>query len=155
VILWENADRFCNSPANTSSGDCTLVNPTVATLSACNSANIAKQPYYDDCRWKTRNVLVSDNIFRFNPASIGSSCTAAAGCGYNGIFSQYGTFPSWSPYQGTVVEQHIAHSQNNFFRVNMYSGPWRFMIGEQGTTVSWSQWQSASFGQDLASVQWS
>jgi len=93
-------------------------------------------------------------VFEFNPANIGSSCTAASGCGYNGIFSQYGTFPSWSPYQGTVVEQHITHSQNNSFRVNMYSGPWRFMAGEQGTTVSWSQWQGASFGQDFASVQW-
>lgn len=25
ITLWENADRFCNSPANTSSGDCTLL----------------------------------------------------------------------------------------------------------------------------------
>ena len=37
VTLWENADRFCGSPANTSTGYCTLVNPSVAKLSTCNS----------------------------------------------------------------------------------------------------------------------
>ena len=37
VILWENADRFCNSPANTSSGTCTLADPSVATIKSCNS----------------------------------------------------------------------------------------------------------------------
>jgi hypothetical protein len=152
VVLWENADRFCNSPANTSSGDCTLVNPGVATLSTCNAANIAKQPYYNDCRWKTQNVLVWDNEFDFNPADLGSSCTAASGCGFQGLFSQYGTYPSWSPYQGTVVEQHITHDQDNWFVGNIYRGPWRFMAGEQGTTVTWSQWQSSNFGQDSGSI---
>jgi len=29
VILWENANRFCNSPTNTSSGYCTLADPGV------------------------------------------------------------------------------------------------------------------------------
>ena len=27
VILWENSNRFCNSPDNTSTGYCTLVEP--------------------------------------------------------------------------------------------------------------------------------
>ncbi len=31
VILWENANRFCNSPANTSGGYCTLVDPGTVT----------------------------------------------------------------------------------------------------------------------------
>ena len=61
VALWENADRFCGSAANTSSGYCTLVNPSVAKISTCTAANIAKQPYYSDCRWKTQNVLVEGN----------------------------------------------------------------------------------------------
>jgi hypothetical protein len=149
--LWENANRFCNSPANTSSGDCTLVNPTVATISTCNAANIASEPYYDDCRWKTQNVLVTDNVFSFNPASFGASCTTASGCGFVGLFSQYGDFPSWSPYQGTVVEQHITQSQNNHFDSNTYDGPWQFMAGELGTIVNWSRWLTG-FGQDLDSV---
>jgi hypothetical protein len=153
VVLWENADRFCNSPANTSSGYCTLANPEVATTSTCNAANIARQPYFDDCRWKTQNVRVSDNEFNFNPANIGAACTATRGCGYNGIFSQYGTFPSWSPYRGAVVENDITHKQDNYFRSNTYTGPWRFMAGEQGTTVNWTQWQGAKFSQDLHSAQ--
>ena len=58
------------------------------------------------------------------------------------------------PVPGHRGKQHITHAQNNSFWANMYSGPWRFMAGEQGTTVSWSQWQGASFGQDFASMQW-
>ena len=37
VTLWENADRYCGSPANTSSGYCTLVNPSVVKVSTCNA----------------------------------------------------------------------------------------------------------------------
>jgi hypothetical protein len=155
VVLWENADRFCDSPANTSSGDCTLVNPTVATIGTCNATTIANKPYYDDCRWKTQNVLVTTSIFAFDPKAIGPSCTAASGCGFNGIFSQFGTFPSWSPYQGTVVEQHITHSQNNFFRANIYAGPWQFMAQEQGNAVSWASWTGTSYAQDSDSWTWS
>ena len=73
VILWENANRFCSSPTNTSTGACTLVNPA-ATVQSCNAHNIAHQPYYDDCRWKTQNVSVEHNLFSFRPADIGSSC---------------------------------------------------------------------------------
>ena len=34
IVAWENADRFAGSPANTSTGSGTLVNPD-ATLAAC------------------------------------------------------------------------------------------------------------------------
>ena len=33
VVLWENADRFCGSPNNTSTGYCTLVNTSVVKAS--------------------------------------------------------------------------------------------------------------------------
>ena len=65
-----HSNRFCNSPANTSSGYCTLVDPSQVTLKSCNSSNIEKQPYYDDCRWKTQNVSVDHNVFDFVPASV-------------------------------------------------------------------------------------
>ena len=107
VILWENANRFCDSPANTSSGYCTLVNPGKVTPKSCNSANISKAPFLGDCRWKTQNVSVSHNVFDFNAAAVSPACSAATGCGYQGIFSEYGTYPSWSPYQNTTVEQAI------------------------------------------------
>ena len=98
VILWENADRFCNSPANTSAADCTIVNPGI-TMTSCSAPTINGAPYYDDCRWKTQNVSVHDNTFNHNPGAI-AGCSPSTGCGYNGIFSNWGTFPSWSPYQG-------------------------------------------------------
>jgi hypothetical protein len=76
VTLWENADRFCGSAANTSTGYCTLVNPLVAKVSTCTAANIAKEPYYSDCRWKTQNVKVHHNTFKINRANV-SKCPAS------------------------------------------------------------------------------
>jgi hypothetical protein len=152
VILWENSDRFCGSPANTSSGFCTLADPAVVKLQSCNRNNIASPPYYSTCRWKTQNVSVEHNVFDFNPASIGSSCTIQKGCGFQGIFSQYGSYPSWSPYKGTVVEKHITFDQNNHFADNTYRGPWRFMVLEQGHVVSWGTWKSGPYHQDADST---
>ena len=91
VTLWENADRFCGSPNNTSTGYCTSVNPTVAKLSTCNAKNITKAPYYYDCRWKTQNVKVHHNTFKMNRANFFDCSTAM--CGRNAIFSNYGTSP--------------------------------------------------------------
>jgi len=152
VILWENADRFCASPANTSTGDCTLVNPVVVTVKSCNAANIAHRPYYNDCRWKTQNVSVHHNIFDFSPASIGPACTTSNDCGIQGIFSQFGSYPSWSPYRGFVAENHITFGQNNNFSSNIYNGPWRFMAHEQGNVVPWVMWQGSPYDQDANST---
>jgi len=151
VILWENANRFCNSAANTSGGYCTLADPGTVTLESCNAANIDKQPYIDDCRWKTQNVSVDHNVFDFNAAAVSRSCSAATGCGFQGVFSEYGTFPKWSPYQNTLVEQAITYNQDNHFFANTYNGPWQFMVHQQGTVVSWKAWTSAPYRQDAGS----
>ena len=95
VTLWENADRYCNSPANTSSDYCTLGG--AATLQTCVAGTISRQPYYSDCRWKTQNVAVHHNEFRVNPAAIGCINNW---CARQAVLSNFGTFPSWSPYQG-------------------------------------------------------
>ena len=153
VVLWESADRFCGSPDNSSSDNCTLISPKTVTLKTCNSANIRHTQYYNDCRWKTQNVLVTNNYFAFDPADIGSDCTAANYCGFNGIFSQYGTQPSWSPYHGTVVEDHITFDQHNRFRDNAYYGPWRFVAHEQGNAVTWAQWRIKPYQQDAGSTR--
>ena len=152
MVLWENADRFCGSSANASTGYCTLVNPRIVTADSCNAANIPIQPYYNGCRWRTQNVLVSGNDFTFDPANIGPSCTPAKYCGFNGIFSQWGSVPSWSPYQGHVIENHITFDQNNHFASNTYKGPWRFMVHEQGNVVSWTTWQGRPYHQDAGST---
>jgi hypothetical protein len=125
-----------------------MVAPGTATLHSCNSSTVAHQPYYSDCRWKTQNVQVSHNEFDFSPASIGPSCTIVKVCGFQGVFSEFGTYPSWSPYRGTTVEKNIAFGQNNHFTQNSYSGPWRFMAPAQGAVLTWQAWRAGPYRQD-------
>ena len=150
VVLWENADRYCSSRVETSIGYCTLVDPSAATVRNCSNPSLIRtEPYYSDCRWKTQNVQVSDNDFIFEPAYIGPQCTATNYCGFNGIFSQWG---SGQPYYGAVIENHITFEQNNHFASNTYTGPWRFMVLQQGNVVSWAAWQFGSYNQDEGST---
>jgi parallel beta-helix repeat protein len=144
VALWENANRFCGDGWDDA---CTLVDPSVATMGNCPSG-LAKssenQPadkpdYFDLCRWKTQNVTVADNTFNFNPSAVGSDCTVANNCGFNGLFSEYG---STTPYTAWVVPLNISDHQNNVFEDNTYNGPWNFDGLALGDTVSWSQWTS-------------
>jgi hypothetical protein len=148
VTLWENADRFCNSPANASAGFCTLVSAG-ATLASCAQPGIATAPLYDDCRWKTQNVEVHDNEFHVTPANI--SCVNDF-CARQAILSNWGTFPSWSPYLGPAIENAITFNQKNRFRDNRYHGPWRFMAHDTSITVDFATWQAAPYGQDPGST---
>jgi len=150
VALWENADRFCGSAANTSSGYCTLVNPSVAKLSTCTAANIAKQPYYSDCRWKTQNVKVHHNTFTMNRAKVGNCATSM--CGRNAIFSNWGSYPSWSPYKGEVVSKAIVFGQRNVFSSNRYVGRWNFTVWDTGRLIASSAWRAAPYRQDAGST---
>lgn len=144
VVLWESADRYCGSSANTSTGSCTLVGPGTYTVRSCaahvpTSGPHGSPDYYDSCRWKTQNVAVTHNTFEFTPSAVGRRCTSAAGCGYNALFSQYGTY---SPYRGWVVPGHLSELQHDRFSHNTYRGPWRFMAFNQGESVTWAQWRS-------------
>ena len=150
VTLWENADRFCGSAANTSTGYCTLVNPSVAKLSTCSSRKIRKAPYYSDCRWKTQNVKVHHNTFKINRANF-SNCSTKM-CGRNAIFSNWGTYPSWSPYKADKVIKAITFSQGNVFSDNTYVGTWNFMPLDTGRHISWTAWRSAPYNQDRSST---
>jgi parallel beta-helix repeat protein len=153
VIAWENSDRFAGSPANSSSGYTTLVNPDVATETACgNPSTIGEKPYVDDCRWKVERLRVQHNRFVFHPAAI-PGCARRAGCGFQGLISNYGTYPSWSPFQGYVVPDHITFHQGNRWRHNTYIGPWHFEIHTLGHTVSWSTWRGDKYRQDRGSVR--
>jgi hypothetical protein len=91
-------------------------------------------------------------VFDFNPADIGPACTVANGCGLAGVFSNWGSDPSWSPYQGTVIEDRIALDQHNHFAGNTYNGPWRFMVRGLGTMVSWQAWRGPPYRQDAGST---
>jgi hypothetical protein len=153
IMAWEHPARFAGSPGNSSEGYTTLVNPEVATERACSDPDLlATDPYVDDCRWKTQNLLIEHNTFRFDPSRIGRSCTRANGCGFMGLVSQWGSYPEWSPYMGDLVPQAITFHQGNVWRANRYVGPWRFQIKDLGNVVPWSEWRSSPYGQDLGST---
>jgi parallel beta-helix repeat protein len=143
VVLWENANRFCGDGSDHL---CTLVDPSVYTLSTCPTHLSESSPidYSDNCRWKTQNVTVSDNTFSFDPADI-AGCTATAECGFNGLFSNYG---STAPYTGPSVPNNISNKQSNHFADNTYSGPWQFEYFNQGDVATAAQWAAG-----LANVQ--
>lgn len=150
VALWENADRFCGSPANTSSGDCTQVATKVAKIGTCTAANIAREPYFSDCRWKTQNVHVHDNTFAIDRTHVGG-CPPAQ-CGRNAVFSNWGTYPDWSPYKGDAVSKRITFSQDNTFTRNTYVGGWHLVALDTGTTLTPAAWQAAPYRQDAGST---
>ena len=150
VALYENANRACGISADSV---CTLVDPRVYTLASCaknlsNAKPNGNPDYFDNCRWKTQNVIVRDNTFNFNPRQIGAACAKAdadpAGrtdCGYNALFSVYG---STAPYKGWVVPKNISNNQNDHFEDNTYNGPWNFVAFNQGNFLTWSQWIAGS-----------
>jgi parallel beta-helix repeat protein len=154
VILWENSNRFCNSPDD-GTGLCTRVSPETASVKDCAASVIKLAPFFNNCRWRTQNVYVVNNNFTFNPKVVGAACEAAmkpggAGtCGFNGVFSEYGSDPSWSPYTADIVPTNIAVNQNNHFTDNRYHGPWQFMGWQQGSVMTWAQWRSAASWQRL------
>ena len=107
-------------------------------------------PYISDCRWKTQNVLVTDNLMDFSPADIGPQCTTADLCGFSGLFSDAGI--SRTPYAGSYVENSITYHQGNVFTANTYCGPWAFDTFSLGNTVSFATWQAAPSSQDAGSL---
>jgi parallel beta-helix repeat protein len=139
VTLYEDSNRFCGDPYDST---CTLVDPSVYTVASCSQHYEGSTPtghpdYYDNCRWKTQAVSVSHNTFSYTPTVLGSACTEANNCGFNGLFSEYGTTPPWTAW---VVPLNISDHQNDHFSDNTYIGPWRFDGFTQGDVVTWTQW---------------
>lgn len=150
ITLWENADRFCNSPANTSSGDCTLL---VKDHGSCAQPAIAAAPLYADCRWKTQRVDIHGNRFVLDTSVVG--CTVK--CGRMGVLANYGTYPDWSPYKGEPVAEAITQKQENRWHDNVYLGPWSFVAHDPSRELDFGQWQAAPYQQDAGSTfqpQW-
>ena len=144
ITLWENADRFCSSPANTTS-DCTLL---VSDSSKCSQPGISKPPLYDDCRWKTQNVDIHDNSFSLDSEKMGCGTM----CSRMAVLSNYGTYPDWSPYMKDVVQQAITFEQNNHWRNNRYSGKWTFVVRDTSEMVDSGEWQADPYEQDASSA---
>ena len=75
VVIFQDADRICGTPANTSTGYCTRPTSSLFTTTTCpahiaTSSPQAKPDYYDGCQWKADNIDVVGNSFEFNPAAI-------------------------------------------------------------------------------------
>ncbi|MDQ6613921.1 MAG: right-handed parallel beta-helix repeat-containing protein [Actinomycetota bacterium] len=152
VTVWENADRFCGSGELATM--CTLVNPGANTATTCRapasdgSINVA--PYYDDCRWKSQNVKVHNNTFTVDVSVVGLNCSNVY-CARQAVFSNFGTYPSWSPYKATVVEQAITFNQGNVWSNNTYNGAWQFMAHDTAQPLTFAAWQAAPYHQDAGS----
>ncbi|MGH3627660.1 MAG: right-handed parallel beta-helix repeat-containing protein [Sciscionella sp.] len=145
ITLWENADRFCNSP-NNSSGGC---NRVVNDRTRCVQPGIASQPLYSDCRWKTQRVSIHGNRFMTDPVSM--RCSRVY-CGRMAILSNFGSSPGWSPYKGPVIQQAITFHQYNRWQDNSYAGPWSFTVENTGKVVDANTWQGAPYRQDKGST---
>ncbi|QFZ77807.1 right-handed parallel beta-helix repeat-containing protein [Streptomyces fagopyri] len=145
ITLWENADRFCNSPANTSSGDCTLL---VKKTARCAEPAIATAPLYADCRWKTQRVDIHGNRFVLDKSVV--DCTVK--CDRMAVLANYGTYPDWSPYQGERVAEAITGKQHNRWHDNVYVGPWKFVAHDPSRVLDSGQWQGAPYTQDAGST---
>jgi hypothetical protein len=159
IALYENANRFCGTiPGINANGVCTLDDPKVINLSTCTQANLSgatpngKPDYYNLCRWKVQNVTVSHNVFRFTAADVPGCEGTRDGCGENGLFSEYGSVPNWSPYTRYKIPDAIMDTRHNKFSDNVYYGAWRFMARTQGNIVPFSVWRSA-YHQDSGSTQ--
>ncbi|NUR02838.1 MAG: right-handed parallel beta-helix repeat-containing protein [Streptomyces sp.] len=145
ITLWENADRFCNSPANTSSGDCTLL---VKKTSRCTKSTITKAQLYADCRWKTQRVDIHDNRFVLDKSVL--KCTTK--CDRMAVLSNYGTYPDWSPYKGEAVADAITLKQHNRWHDNVYVGPWAFVVHDPSKVLDFQGWQGVPYQQDAGST---
>ncbi|MFJ7961921.1 right-handed parallel beta-helix repeat-containing protein [Streptomyces sp. NPDC096324] len=145
ITLWENADRFCNSPANTSSGDCTLL---VKDMRRCARPGIATEPLYADCRWKTQRVDIHNNRFALDKSVV----DCAVKCDRMAVLANYGTYPDWSPYQGERVAEAITGKQHNRWHDNTYVGPWRFVAHDPSRVLDSGQWQGTPYLQDTGST---
>jgi hypothetical protein len=130
IVLWENADRFCRPPGEGVTDKCPFFEQTFGT------------------RYKTQNVMIHDNVFRFNKTNVG--CKGIY-CGRNGIFSNWGITDT---YPSTVIEEAITKNQNNHFSNNAYYGPWGFAVYDQSDPKSWQVWRGSEYEQDVGST-WS
>jgi hypothetical protein len=104
VDIYEDSDRFCGTQSDNTSNDyCTLDDPCVYSVSSCTShdtasATSSQNPDYYDNRWKSQNILVTGNTLNFTAADIGSDCTADNGCGFVGLYAEWGTYPRYDRY---------------------------------------------------------
>lgn len=155
-----NANGFASGFLSATSGildtNATTTGSVTATLAA---GTINTQPGYSICRWKTQNITVQNNTFSHNRAAVigGATILTTVFTGKVALLSQYGSYPSWSPYRGFVVSDAITFSQNNVWSNNTYTGDYVFMAHDTGIQLNNTQWAAAPYNQDAGSslTKWS
>lgn len=128
----------------TSSGSVTM---TIA------AGTVDTEPAKTACRWITQNISVHNNRFNHNRTAVLGGYVLPGGVitGKMALISQYGTFPSWSPYLGDVISTDITFNRNNVFTKNTYVGDYRWMPFDTGHNLSFAEWQTSPYGQDTGS----
>ena len=151
ITLYENANRFCNSNGNSSTGYCTpfvtkgvIAEPhdytygrPVNKAHPCNAPGIGGEPLYTDCRWRTQHVTVHDNDFSFDRSVV--PC-ASEYCGVMALYVSGADNQTWQPYRVADVAKAVVGGQDNRWRQNRYTGAWRFAV-EFGDRTDWKDWQ--------------
>ena len=164
VSIFENSNRFCNSNGNTSKTYCTpFVTPTIIpspyNFSYPNPIN-STHPCYTgigstpslvtNCRWRSQNVQVFNNEFRFDDTVVPCAGTF---CGVQALFATGSDNIPWAPsaYNIANVQNAVMFNSNNKFYNNAYIGNWRFAKG-YGETVYYGTWRATPFLQDNGST---
>jgi hypothetical protein len=76
VVIYYDPNRVCGSAGNTSTGACTLTDPSVFSTSSCAAhdgplaAPGGSPDYYSGCQWNANNIDVEQNTFSFDPHEI-------------------------------------------------------------------------------------
>ena len=146
VVGWENSDRFCGT--NTTS-ECTLL-VGEDEGDRCTGSAIEREPWYDDCRWKTQRLRIHDNTFILDADKVDDGCEPRF-CAVHALVANVGTWPEWSPYHGRRVQQAITFRQDNRWYDNRYRGPWQWVGYEPGRYLTFDKWRAAPYRQDPGS----
>jgi hypothetical protein len=93
-------------------------------------------------------VHVRENTFEFDSETPG--CRSL--CGRMAVLSNWGTFPTWSPYKAWAVSDAITFQQENRWYDNRYYGPWTFVAHNTSRALSIDQWLAAPYNQDACST---
>jgi len=169
VSIFENSNRFCNSNGNTSKSYCTpFVSPTIIpknptipptynytypdpiSYSHPCYTNVTSAPYTVNCRWRSQNVKVFNNEFRFSTANV--PC-AGSFCGVQALFATGANNIPWAPtaYNIANIQSDVMFNKGNSFFNNTYVGDWRFVKGS-GEKLNWNLWRLSPYNQDAGST---
>ena len=157
---------------NTSPGDVSGAALYVSAYGGCGPADYfgagpgvstgtPSAPYWDNCIWGSRNVKVSGNVFSMSASTV-TGCTTANKCGYQYLSAFNAGVQPLLRYFGTY-QTYITHAFGGLGDVwsgNAYTwsgggpGAWVFTTGtsgNDGSTLTQSQWQGSPNNQDAGS----